>query len=1429
MKKKWLALCGIILFFLSVFLMVWIEKPVILQTFTDTVKTTVNNRLNGTFSFDTMDVSLSGSVILTKPVITDIHGTDVISGDSLSVQVNLRHILDILHGGDAMSALDTIVVERPVVHAVQENDDTWNVASLIKKSGNSTDVGYRGRVRLHDGTIFTSFKDGTQLTGEDCNIYLDFSDYPAIKADGEASVDQEKLTVSGQYRSMRDYNVTINSDAVNVKYAVPFIPANAAISLHDGVVKNIKAHVSQSHKGFFLSGQADLSDGAATIQGYDVTDVKGHVNMTSDEITLKDTEGLVNGQKLHVDGAIKVNGDTPVFDLQVQAPSVDLDALPLTLPVSGIIGWQGSVWGTADDISAKGTVTVSTLEYDGLSVSDGHADVMYQNHVGRVDALEADVAGGHISGSGIYYVDTGDFSASAKMKDIRLDAIPQVPAALLGTISADVAVSGNSNDRKNISGQGHVSATDLSYNGIEADQAACDVSYADGIASIRNLTASVANGSIQASGTFDVNTNTPDITFTASDIPLDLFESWLAVPMEGTVSAAGHIWGQEPQWNVAFSAQSGSIQHMPFDSVDGSLNGIAGHINIPSIAWRFVDGRHILRGSADWDSRTVNLQMDTEHMRIERVLPVLGKENMDLTGWADNTITISGPLDDLSATGHFRLSEGSYSGYLYKDISADYRLDHNVLFISNGAISAYDATIGVHGSVGENLDLTIEGNQLDISRIMIHQNSLPRSGMMHLKAHIGGSLQNPTAGGSLTAEHLVINQMPVEDVHGDFAYYDGIIRLSDLHFNQNNGLYDGNVMYNTGNDRVIIRGSVQNGDLAGLLNLSNIPLQKVAGRLDGDISVDGTGKNPKAAFTGKLTQAYLDGQAVEPTDIDVRFDDGVFKINKLSLTMGDAVLAAQGSYALHGPVDMQVAAHQFPSRILLDILGQTDIDVDTDIDFAAQLSGNSDNPDANVSLQLTGGAVNGVSITNAYALFNVADGLIHLNQFYVEKDPYKASATGTIPVNALKNGRTAESMDVTLQLDHAGLDILTFLTPAVKTAQGGIEGSLKLSGTLQDPRLNGALSVKDGSIQFKDVKYPLSHISGAVKFTGTAMSMDINAQMDKQGAKKPGTADIQGKASWQGWKLTDYDVVADADHLNIESDYFTGPLNGHIKLTPGAVYPKLSGIVEISNATIDVPLSFTSSAGSMPLELDFTVSLGDKVRLYNSALYDMLINGSVNFKGTVDQPRPAGRFEALRGRVHYLDTNFVLTKAKADFSIQNSFLPVISAEAHTRVGQYMVLLTLRGPVEQMDMMLRSDPPLTKQQIISLITLRSGGKQSSSINGEDVNTLIGTGIRMTLNSLGITHELEKALSLDMLTVTTGSLDFNDKNTDINRNYYNIEMGKYLFNDFIVTAAFGLNHDDNRFGVQYSLGNRFNVNAWKSEGDTFIGGSYKYNFF
>ena len=156
------------------------------------------------------------------------------------------------------------------------------------------------------------------------------------------------------------------------------------------------------------------------------------------------------------------------------------------------------------------------------------------------------------------------------------------------------------------------------------------------------------------------------------------------------------------------------------------------------------------------------------------------------------------------------------------------------------------------------------------------------------------------------------------------------------------------------------------------------------------------------------------------------------------------------------------------------------------------------------------------------------------------------------------------------------------------------------------------------------------------------------------------------------------------------------------------------------------------------------------------------------------------------------------------------------------------MLNLTGRADNMDMTLRSDPPLTKAQIVSLITLRNSNKRDSSLNREDVNSLIGSGIRFTLNSLGLTQKLEDVLSLDMLTITTGDLDLTAHTTSESKNYYNIEMGKYLFNNFMLTAAFGLNHNDNRVGMQYNLGSRFSVDTWKSPDNVYIGGSYRYTF-
>lgn len=1428
-KKKWIALGCVVFFLGSAATGLWLQKPMITETLAKNVETTMNSKLNGTLHFSKMDISLSGKVLLEDPVIYDTAGRKVVEGKELSVLISPSKALAVLQGQSILEAIDSINVDTPTVYVWQNDDQTWNVTTLIKPTTSPQQADFRSLVRFHDGTIEATLPDGQVVTAKDCEGTVDFTKYPALAIDGSGTVDGKSLSISGTYTSNRHYNFTINSDGVNAVYANAFLPDSVGGTINSGDVSNIKLYVSQSQRGFTMSGQGDVENGAATIQGYNLSDVKGHASFSGDDVVLHDVTSKVNGQGLTVNGIIKTNTDTPVFDVQIKAPSVDIVAFGDAIPaaVTGTVGVDGTVWGTMNDLQGRGTISATGLTYDNLTVDSATAQVSYVDHILNIEDLQANAAGGTVALSGAYNVNDGNYQVQGKVQSIGLDQIPSVPISILGTVSADFTAYGNSQDNS-VNASAHVIGQDTSYNGLTVDSLAWDVTYADNVATLSNFTASLAGGTITASGTYDAANQNPNISFTAQGLPLDMIQPYVSVPVSGTVDAAGHVSGTAPMWDVTFNARNGAVQGLAFTSIDGSLQGQGQILETPGITWRSAEGTHTVSGSADLGNRTVDLHVLTNHVRVEQLLPLVGKENLPFTGWADNDIHVQGSLDNLQATGQFQLTSGSYSGYLYKNISADYRLDNGTVYITNGDISSYNASLSVYGSIGKTLDLHFVGENLDIARMM-PWNKTPRQGVMAVTAHLGGTPDKPTATGTLRAPYLTINHMALADVRGDFNYDGNVVHLSGLHFNQHNGSYDGDFIYNTSSGWMNGRADVTKGDLASLLQIANVPLKYVTGEVNGILTVNGLSSNPTLALKGQLTDATLDGRVVDPAPLDLALEDGVFHVNQLTLQTGDSLLAAQGTYAFHGPVSLQVAAKNFPSRVLLDMLGKEGIAIETPIDFAAELGGTGDDVEANVSAQLNGGTINGVSFTNAYSLLNIKDGIIHVNQAYVARDPYKASMSGTIPVEALQGNRPDKSMDLTVRLDNAGLDVFTFLTPYVESATGSIGGSLNITGTLADPKINGSVMTQGGSVKIKDVAYPLDQINGSIVFNGRNVVLNASGTMDKKGAKNPGNISLEGNAAWQGWKLTQYSASADMEHLNVDSDYYKGPLTGYATVTEGEEgIPKISGLVSIDNATLDVPLSFAESSGMPDIALDFTVTLGDKVRLYNPALYDLMLNGAVNFKGTTNNPTPSGRIEAQRGTIHYLDTNFKLTKAKADFSVSNSFIPTMDIEGQSRVGQYMVQLTLRGPADNMNMILRSDPPLTRQQIVSLITLRNGGKQQSSLNEEDLNNLMGSGIRLTLNSLGITQEIERALSLDMLTVTNGSLDLNDKNTDLSRNYYNIEMGKYLFNDFMLTAAFGLNHGDTRIGMQYDLGSRFSLNAWKSDDANFAGGLYRYSF-
>jgi translocation and assembly module TamB len=1433
MKKTWLALAAVVLFFLAACFSFWLERPALMNYLTTTVTTTLNEHVNGTVAFSSMDVSLTGKVTLADPVVKDLQGRTVITGKDIQVQISPWQALHLaVNGGSAAGSVETVSVDRPVVELWETTPGNWNILSLIKQSEDTSDPGFRAAIHIRNGIVRAKTLSGMTVRAEDCEGMLDFSDYPDLYAQLSLNVDGQAVTASGHYTSARQYDVKVRAEGLKAEYAAPFIPDTVQVAVQGGTIRNISAHIGQSHNGFILSGQADVQDGAATAYGYAVTALTGHLELRDDEVALQKITGKVNGQDVTVSGLIKINTGSPVFQLDIGAPALDVAAVVpagVEVPISGTIGLQARLWGAADNLRAAGTVTLPDVDIQGLPVQDGKVDFEYGDKVVIINDLSAQVAGGQLSGRGSYVQETGDFSAAVVLDHIQLEQIPQIPVAVLGDVSGQLQAAGNSQSGA-VQAQGTITAAGLSYNGLTTDTAQADFSYDNGLVTLAAAQLTVQGGTIQAGGTYDVNTGNSDISFSATNLPLQLFSAYANIPLAGTVSAAGHVWGNEPQWEASFHAQKGAVRNVLFDSVTGTAHGSGGQIVIPGVEWHYIDGLQTVSGNVNLDSRTVDLDLNTVNMRLERLLPLLGKGDLPLTGWVNNRVHVGGTLDNLSALGSVHLTEGSAYGYLYRNVSTDYRLDGGKVYLQNGDISAYDSHVQFHGTVGDTLAVYVESPDLDIARIEPGSKT-HKQGYVNVSAYIGGTLDNPTAVGSVQSKHLVINDIAIDSVKADFGYYDGIVRVRDASFQQNGGIYDANASWKPSTGWITSRASVSNGDISSWIKLLNLPVKNVTGNIDGKISLDGTTQKPRGKIQGKITRATLAGYPVEPADIDVQLEDDVIKVNKLALKVDQGIVAAQGSYALHGPVKLQLGSRNFSSKIITSILDIKSVDLDTRIDSAVDISGTSSDPQMDISLQLNGGTMNGISFTNVYGLMNVRDGIIHINQAFLSRDPYKASAYGTIPISAISGDRTSdESMDVKIILENAGLDILAFMTPFVKEGDGGLDGSVNLQGTLARPQLKGTLSVHNGTIHFRDLQNPLENIDAALVFDGNKATLTSSGVMDKKGKKKKGSYTLNGTAQWEGWKLTSYTAALVLDKLAIDCNYYQGPLSGALSIEKGTDAPRLKGNIDISDTTLNVPLLGMASGSGPDLEMDFTLSLGKNVRLYNPVLYDLIVHGTVDFQGTVAHPMPTGQYKVIKGNIHYLDTKFIVTKGVADFSQADSFLPYLNVEAISSVGQHTIMLTLRGPAsENMRLILRSEPPLTRQQIISLITLRNGGRNSSSLTGEDVSGLIGTGVRMTLNSLGVTNALEKAFSLDMLTITSGSLNVNERLSNENKNYYNIEMGKYLFNDFMLTAAFGLNHKDNRAGIRYDVTDRMSINAWKSKDDSFVGGQYRYSFY
>ena len=375
--------------------------------------------------------------------------------------------------------------------------------------------------------------------------------------------------------------------------------------------------------------------------------------------------------------------------------------------------------------------------------------------------------------------------------------------------------------------------------------------------------------------------------------------------------------------------------------------------------------------------------------------------------------------------------------------------------------------------------------------------------------------------------------------------------------------------------------------------------------------------------------------------------------------------------------------------------------------------------------------------------------------------------------------------------------------------------------------MNGVVTVKDGTIRFKGVKKPLEHVDGTLRFSGQSGEFLASGNMGKGGIG------ISSDVKWSGHVLTSYAAALQADATEIDHEYFKGPVTANLTVSDKNGVPHVQGTVDLRNDTVTIPLLLGEAGESSAISMDVAITAGEKVRLYNSLLYDMYVEGTAYIRGRTDRPFPDGELRVTSGEAKYFGTKFKIEDgSKARFTM-GSFLPVLDVSANANVSEYRVQLELNGLLDAMEMKLTSEPYLEQNQIVSLLTFGKRGNMSSNFDGEDAGNLLTAGLQMVLMGT-VESYIKDSFGLDRLVLSSGYLDTDNPVGRASAGYYNIEIGKYLLPDMMLTLSRGLNYNVTIYGIEYDIAREFGLRAWRRESEresddkTFVGGYWRHRF-
>ncbi|MCC6138871.1 MAG: translocation/assembly module TamB, partial [Bdellovibrionaceae bacterium] len=334
------------------------------------------------------------------------------------------------------------------------------------------------------------------------------------------------------------------------------------------------------------------------------------------------------------------------------------------------------------------------------------------------------------------------------------------------------------------------------------------------------------------------------------------------------------------------------------------------------------------------------------------------------------------------------------------------------------------------------------------------------------------------------------------------------------------------------------------------------------------------------------------------------------------------------------------------------------------------------------------------------------------------------------------------------------LSLLHIFAPFLETIEGQTTINLKLKYGRGTTQMIGSAYIDDGYIKLEEIQHALENMKadilfnqdrivfnaitgkfasgtmvgdGSIAFKGPKnLPLDLNLHLDNINLNLPPQVNTQGNAS-----------------LKLTGSWLPFTLSGEYNIFDGEVTKELSGSTESSLDSpyhIFLPQTLRQKAIS-PIALDLDLNLKNPLKIKNS-LIDGKLEGTLHVAGFPQTPALDGKIALIRNSfINFKDVQFRVRDSNITFNGEAPPNPDIYLLANTDHKGYAIEMQVSGNAEIPKFKLTSQPNLSQQEIISLLTLgytSDFGLQQANNNGSNLtnqsNIEVGTGL-FSQNPLG----------------------------------------------------------------------------------------------